>query len=115
MRVMPIRYTADVEALTRFYRVLGLEAGPVSRPGGWAELPAAGGMLAVHRSGGADVGRCELAFETGEPLDAVAARLRAAGFEPGPVIDEGYGSSLRVQDPDGVWVQVNVYERELYT
>ncbi|MGW4527153.1 VOC family protein [Amycolatopsis sp. NPDC004378] len=114
MRVMPIRYSENVEALTRFYEALGLSVGSVSRPGGWVELPAAGGMLALHRSE-ADTGRCELAFEADEPLEGVAARLKAAGFEPGPVIDEGFGSSLRVEDPDGVPVQINLYDRELYT
>ncbi|MEU8631926.1 VOC family protein [Amycolatopsis sp. NPDC048633] len=115
MRVLPIRYSADVEAMTRFYEVLGLPVGPVSRPGGWVELPAAGGTLAIHRGAAEDVGRCELAFETGERLEDVAARLRAAGYEPGPVLDEGFGRSLRVRDPDGVWVQINAYDRELYT
>ncbi|GLY37718.1 hypothetical protein Amsp01_037420 [Amycolatopsis sp. NBRC 101858] len=113
MRVLPIRYSSDVEALTRFYTALGLSTGPVSRPGGWVELPADGGTLAVHRGAGA--GRCELAFETDELLEDVADRLREAGYEPGPVIDEGFGRSLRVPDPDGVWVQINAYDRELYT
>ncbi|MGW5050393.1 VOC family protein [Actinokineospora sp. NPDC004072] len=115
MRVLPIRYTADVEAMTRFYRALGLHLGSVSRPGGWVELPADGGLLALHRAPAAEAGRCELAFEADEPLDEVAARLREAGFEPGPVIDENHGYSLRVQDPDGVWVQINQYDRQLYT
>ncbi len=115
MRVMPIRYSSDVVAMTRFYRALGLQSGPVSRPGGWVELPAEGGMLAIHEASGEDAGRCELAFEVDEPLEDVAERMRAAGFEPGPVIDEGFGHSLRVQDPDGVWVQINGYDRDLYT
>src|SRR2546421_6048824 len=115
MRVMPIRYSSDVEAMTRFYEALGLRVGSVSRPGGWVELPAEGGMLALHRASGEDVGRCELAFEADERLEVVAARLQAAGFEPGPVIDEGFGRSLRVPDPDGVWVQINEYDRALYT
>ncbi|WP_329048518.1 VOC family protein [Amycolatopsis sp. NBC_01488] len=113
MRVLPIRYTSDVGAVTRFYETLGLRVGSVSRPGGWVELPADGGLLAVHR--GADAGRCELAFETDEPLEDVANRLRAAGYEAGPVIDEGFGHSLRVRDPDGVRVQINAYDRALYT
>ena len=33
MRVLPIRYCADVEASTRFYRALGLELGAATRPG----------------------------------------------------------------------------------
>ncbi|MEU0790587.1 VOC family protein [Amycolatopsis sp. NPDC005961] len=112
MRVLPIRYSSDVEAMTRFYAVLGLTPGPVSRPGGWVEMPADAGMLALHRG---DAGRCELAFETDEPLEDVANRLRAAGYAPGPVLDEGFGRSLRVPDPDGVPVQINAYDRELYT
>ncbi|MEV7551448.1 VOC family protein [Amycolatopsis sp. NPDC089917] len=115
MKVMPIRYSSDVAAMTRFYEALGLRVGSVSRPGGWVELPAEGGMLAVHEASGEDVGRCELAFEVGEPLEDVAERLRAAGFEPGPPMDENHGYSMRVQDPDGVWVQLNLYERDLYT
>lgn len=115
MRVLPIRYSSDVPAMTRFFQALGLRLGPASRPGGWVELPADGGVLAVHRAPDAEAGRCELAFEADEPLEDVAARLRAAGFEPGPVIDEGFGRSLRVRDPDGVWVQVNRYDRDLYT
>ena len=74
MRVLPIRYCADVEATTRFYRALGLEIGSATRTGGWVELPAATGALALHRSD-ADAGECELAFEADEPLEAVAARV----------------------------------------
>jgi hypothetical protein len=36
-------------------------------------------------------------------------------YEPGPVLDEGFGQSPRVRDPDGVWVQINRYDRELST
>jgi hypothetical protein len=115
MRVVPIRYSAHVAEATRFYRALGLAEGPVSRPGSWVELPATSGMLAVHEAGADDAGRCELAFETDEPLTDVADRLRAAGFPPGPVIDENFGHSMRVLDPDGVWVQVNRNQRDLYT
>lgn len=115
MRVVPIRYCADMAAATRFYRALGLELGDVTRPGSWVELPAATGMLALHRADGAEAGRCELAFEADEPLEAVADRLRAAGYAPEPIVDESFGRSLRVLDPDGTWVQVNENDRTLYT
>jgi catechol 2,3-dioxygenase-like lactoylglutathione lyase family enzyme len=116
MNVMPIRYCADVAAATRFYRAVGLEVGSRSRPGAWVELPAASGVLAIHEAD-ADVaaGSCELAFEADEPLEAIRDRLRAAGFDPGPILDEGFGRSMRVRDPDGVWVQINMFDRELYT
>ena len=116
MRVVPIRYSADVPAATRFYRAIGLEVGSASRPGAWIELPAASGMLAVHEAeGAAAAGMCELAFEAEEPLEAVVARLRSAGFAPDPIVDENFGWSVRVRDPDGVWVQINRLDRELYT
>jgi hypothetical protein len=116
MRVVPIRYSADVGAAVRFYRALGLDVGPMSRPGAWAEMPAASGMLAIHEAGGgATVGTCELAFEADEPLETVAERLRAAGFEPDAIVDENFGRSVRVCDPDGIWVQINENERDLYT
>ncbi|MDQ3054447.1 MAG: VOC family protein [Actinomycetota bacterium] len=115
MRVVPIRYSANVAASMRFYRALGLDAGSVSRPGAWAELPAASGMLAIHEADGATVGTCELAFEADEPLEVITSRLRSAGFAPQPIVDENFGHSVRVCDPDGVWVQVNSQDRELYT
>ncbi|MQA07835.1 MAG: VOC family protein [Pseudonocardiaceae bacterium] len=114
MRIVPIRYCSDVAEAKRFYRALGLEDGSISRPGSWAELPAASGMLAVHE-GDDDAGVCELAFEADEPLEAIMARLRAAGFTPEPITDQNFGRSMRVRDPDGVWVQINQLDRELYT
>jgi catechol 2,3-dioxygenase-like lactoylglutathione lyase family enzyme len=115
MRVVPIRYSADVGAAVRFYRALGLEVGPMSRPGAWVEMPAASGMLAIHEADGTEVGVCELAFEADEPLETVVERLRAAGFEPDAIVDENYGHSVRVRDPDDVWVQINHNDRDLYT
>jgi len=114
MRVLPIRYCADVETSTRFYRALGLELGAATRPGSWVELPAAAGILALHKAA-EHAGDCELAFEADEPLEAVVARLAAAGFPAEPIVDESYGRSLRVRDPDGVYVQVNENDRSLYT
>lgn len=114
MKVMPIRYCADVAESTRFYRALGLDLGAMTRPGTWVELPGTAGVLALHQETG-NAGACELAFEADEPLEAVAARLAAAGYPPGPILDESFGRALRVQDPDGVFVQVNEHDRSLYT
>ena len=115
MKLVPIRYVKDVDTTVEFYRALGLDIGSATRSGRWVELPAPSGMLAVHRADGAEIGRCELAFESDEPLGDVAARITAAGFEVGPVIDENFGQSLRMCDPDGVWVQINRLDRDLYT
>jgi catechol 2,3-dioxygenase-like lactoylglutathione lyase family enzyme len=113
MRLLPIRYCADVAASTRFYRALGLELGASTRPGGWVELPASG-YLALHKEP-EHPGACELAFEAEEPLEAVVARLAAAGYPAEPILDESFGRSVRVRDPDGVPVQINENDRSLYT
>lgn len=118
MKVMPICYVADMAASARFYAALGLVPGDSSRPGDWAELNAAGGTLALHSARTAEQnipGRVELSFETAEPLEVLAGRLAAAGFAPEAIVDENFGRSLRVTDPDGVLVQVNEQDRDLYT
>jgi catechol 2,3-dioxygenase-like lactoylglutathione lyase family enzyme len=118
MKVMPIRYVADMEAAAKFYTALGLVAGDGSRSGNWAELGAAGGMLGLHtaRSSAADEpGHIELSFEADEPLEAIAGRLAAAGFEAEAILDENFGRSLRVTDPDGLVIQVNEHDRTIYT
>jgi catechol 2,3-dioxygenase-like lactoylglutathione lyase family enzyme len=115
MRVMPIRYSRDVEVAVRFYRALGLRFDAASRPGSWAELVAPSGSLGIHHASGDSAGTCELAFVAEEPLEEVVTRLRAAGFEPDAMADESFGRSVRVADPDGTWVQVNEHDRTLYT
>ncbi|UVI36949.1 VOC family protein [Brevibacterium spongiae] len=104
-----------MEATVAFYRALGLSPGDSSRPGNWVEMPAEAGMLGIHAAPAEDAGSCEIAFETDESLEDVSARMLSAGFEAGPVVDENYGQSLRLRDPDGVGVQINRYDRELYT
>ncbi len=118
MKVMPIRYVADVAVSARFYAALGLIPGDSSRSGNWTELNGSGGMLALHAARAAEQdrpGRIELSFETQELLEDLAARLTAAGFAPEAIVDESFGRSLRVVDPDGMLVQVNEHDRELYT
>nr|WP_088289074.1 VOC family protein [Kineosporia sp. A_224] len=123
MRVMPIRYSADVAAAIAFYRVLGLDPGATAASGVWADLPATSGSLALHRAeppadrgpaGEHGPGWCELALVTDEPLGAVHARLVAAGYAPDAVVDEAFGRSFRVADPDGVVVQVNEHDENLH-
>lgn len=120
MTPMPIRYVRDVAAAGRFYQALGLRPGFASRPPRrgptrWVELCGDAGTLALHHAGPAPGGpQIELAFEAGEPLEAVVERLRAAGFEPATaIVDESFGRSFTVHDPEGLRIQVNEHDREL--
>lgn len=119
MKVLPIRYTDDIEAMVRFYVALGLVLNTVSRAGGWVDLTAAGGLVGLHVASRTEPattsGRCELSFDSDERLDDVVARLHAAGYADAHIIDEAFGRSLRVTDPDGVPLQVNESDPSLYT
>lgn len=115
MKVLPIRYVRDLPAAERFYGALGLTVDARQRNGHWLELAAAGGTLGLHLvDSGADEPPVELAFIAEEPLETVRARLADAGFES-IILDEAFGRSLRVTDPEGVTVQVNENDPDLYT
>lgn len=119
MKVLPIRYTDDIDALVRFYGALGLELNTVSRAGGWVDMTAGGGMLGLHVASRAErprtSGDCKLSFETDTGLEELVVRLHAAGYADAHILDEAFGRSLHVTDPDGVLVQVNQSDPSLYT
>jgi catechol 2,3-dioxygenase-like lactoylglutathione lyase family enzyme len=120
MKVRPIHFVPDVAAAVRFYEALGLRSDVRSRSGHWIELAASGGELCLHDAAiAADgAGRTGLALNlvADEPLEAVEARLRTAGFPPeGTIVDQEWGRSLLVPAPDGTIVQIDEPDRELYT
>ncbi len=120
MKVRPVHFVADVASAQRFYEALGLAAVVRSRDGRWVELRASGGELGLHDGASADDGAGRegvmLDFVAEEPLEAVAARLRAAGFPPeGEVVDQEWGRSLFVRGPDGERVQIDEQQPELYS
>lgn len=110
MRVVPVRFTNDPAAMRRFVEALGLTTTIESDGGGWIALSGSGGGVGLHTAAMTDTprsaGETSLSFESDEPLEAVQARLASAGFES-DVIDESFGRSLRVVDPDGVALQIN--------
>lgn len=122
MRPLALRYVRDVAAARRFYEALGLEVDFASRPTRhgtttWVEMTGGPGALALHGiapGDGADLPPVDLAFEAEEPLEQVVARLTAAGFAPATaIVDESFGRSFAVRDPEGLLVQVNEHDREL--
>lgn len=111
MRVVPVRFTTDVDAMRRFCEALGLQANVVAESGNWVALDSdAPGGVGLHPAAAAESprvpGQTDLSFEATEPLEKVRDRLAGAGFDA-VVLDEAFGRSLRVVDPDGVVVQVN--------
>lgn len=119
MKVRPVRFTHDVPAMRRFLEALGLAARISSEAGGWVDFTAPGeGMAALHSAASSDrghrAGETTLSFESEEPLEHVRDRLHAAGYAGAHILDEAYGRTLVVTDPDGVEVLIEEKQTDLY-
>ncbi|HEY2949098.1 MAG TPA: VOC family protein [Micromonosporaceae bacterium] len=119
MRVRPVRFTENVAAMREFLQELGLRPNVESESGGWVDLVGdAPGMAALHdaasNTSGYRAGETALSFESDEPLEAVRDRLHAAGFADAHIVDEAYGRTLFVTDPDGVRVAIDEEMTDLY-
>lgn len=116
LRVMPVRFADPAGPYGGFLRALGLRPAGEVNPYYVNFLAADGsqGQVGVHYVFGealpivASEGQpaVQLTFESAEPLEQLAARLAAAGYEPG-IRSEDFGSLLHVTDPDGQEVQVH--------
>ncbi len=105
LTVQPIRFTDNIEEMTRLLVALGLSVSVTSDKGGWAVLAGRAGTVALHSAAdsasGAKHGQTSLSFET-DALDELARRLTASGFgnadHPGEsmVYDEAYGRAISI-------------------
>jgi predicted enzyme related to lactoylglutathione lyase len=122
MRVMAIRYVHDVDGARQFYQALGLTLEFASRrprrggPSVWTELAGSGpgANLALHHWAEKPATEVELCFQADEPLERVADRLRQNGYElTTEIVDEAFGRSFTIRDPEGLLIQVNENDYEL--
>ncbi|MFD6392586.1 VOC family protein [Nocardia sp. NPDC055029] len=114
LTVLPIRYVADVAASRRFYEGLGLTYRAEESVAVWAQLDASAGAVGIHDaavSKGRAPGTVELGFSTDQRLEDVSARLSADGYEH-TLVEEDFGRSIRVTDPDGVVLQIQEIDPE---
>jgi hypothetical protein len=124
--VVAVRYSSDFRADAAFFGSFGFEPfGSLDDPW-WCELRAGrrqGGVIGLHAPnenaranppgpdahGAAVTDRpalVRLGFETSEPLDALAARLQAAGYRASVAEDEA-GTKVVVTDPDGQDLEIH--------
>ncbi len=111
---MPVRYVEDMAASEWFWVALGLKVSERSRPGSWIELEGSGGVVALHQAS-SNFGECGLSIISDESLEVIAERLTAAGFNPTGPIDESWGRSMSVRDAEGMLIQINEHDPDLYT
>jgi catechol 2,3-dioxygenase-like lactoylglutathione lyase family enzyme len=111
MILMPIVYVRDMDESVAFYERLGFEVDTQSRSQHWTELKAGqGAVLALHIAEEGKAGQVELSMVAEQPLERLA---EVASLARG-IADETFGRSMVLQDPNGLQIQVNEHDRELY-
>ena len=115
--VRPVRFTDDLPAMRRFLETLGLRTRIESERGGWADLVAGAGMVALHSAAdsavGAGPGETRLSFEADDAM-LLAEQLESVGVFGVRVHDEAYGQVLTCVDPLGDLLMVDGRSRDLY-
>lgn len=105
-----IRFTDDVPAMRTFLEQLGLVA-VVTASDTWAVMRSGAGEVLLHGTANADSpkasGQTELTFDT-DQIDALAAEFGVT------VIDEAFGRSVRITDPEANELQVNETQTDYY-
>lgn len=115
--VRPVRFTDNLNAMRGFLEIVGLRPRILADAGGWADLVAGGGMVALHDAAtsdsGARPGETRLSFEVDDVRDA-AGRLVDAGVPDVTVYDEAYGQVLTCTDSLGDLVHIDGRSDDLY-
>lgn len=105
LTVQPLRFTDNIEAMTRLLTALGLSVDITSDKGGWVVLSGRAGTVALHSAAesatGAKQGSTCLSFDE-TALDDLARQLVASGFgnaghpDESMVYDEAYGRAITI-------------------
>ncbi|GAA2174832.1 hypothetical protein GCM10009784_14780 [Arthrobacter parietis] len=107
LAVMPIWLATNVAAAAKVFSDIGARKRFSSEAGSRVDLTAKnGGLIAVH---GADKGSTELAFEFSGDVEILQPRIPTATI----LIDENYGRSLRLPNPDGGEIRVKQRQEDL--
>ncbi len=112
---LPIVYVSDMAQSLPFYQALGFRIHNEGQV--WSELRLGEARLALHTTDPLPGGplRIELAFATHLPLEALITRLTEAGLSiENEINDEAFGRSLLLRDPDGLPLQINEHDPDLY-
>lgn len=109
LKILAIRYSFDTAQMRRFYTALGLTLNEDTASEAWSEMHGSGGYVAVHsrHSETLPTHHVELSLEADEPLEDVQKRLANAGFDAGKIVLEDFGRSLRIEDSEGMPLQIN--------
>lgn len=117
---MTIVWVSEVETSVAFYEALGFRVQARSRSGNFVELESGDAIVAIHRAERVPAAdammRVSLAMVATEPLEEVVAGLRQSGVHDiEPILDQSFGRSVVVYDPDGLLIRIHEHDTRLYT
>ena len=118
MKMMPIVYVTNMEKSVAFYEALGLTTKTEDRSGMWFELTLGDAVLALHFADELPEQkgqRMQLTFVSTQKLENLFEQLEKQNVELEGIVDEAFGRSFKVYDPDGLMIQINEHEEALYT
>ena len=119
MKLMPIVYVTNMNTAIDFYTALGMKVGNKGRGEMWTELEMGDFLLALHfieQIPENQIGRVALSMVAEMPLEDVVNHLKENGLTlEREITDEAFGRSILVRDPDGLPIQINEHDTELYT
>lgn len=113
---LPIVYVSDMTRSLQFYQGLGFTVHNEGQV--WSELRLGEHRLALHTTHPLPTGalRIELAFASHMRLEELITQLEEAGIAiENEIADEAFGRSLLLRDPDGLPLQINEHDPDLYT
>ena len=115
---MTIVYVQDVTQALPFYQALGFEIALRERTGDWVQLRMGDAVLGLHKGSAPSQrvkGGIEFSLIVHERLETVLERLHTAGFPVShPIIDESFGRSVQLEAPEGLLIQADEQEIDLY-
>lgn len=115
---MTIVYVRDVAHALPFYQALGFEIALRERTGDWIQLRMGNAVLGLHKgevSSQREKGGIQISLIAHERLESLLERLTTAGFTTAhPILDESFGRSVQLEAPEGLLIQVDELEIDLY-
>lgn len=113
--LMPIVYVTNMKKSLTFYKALGAQ--PTHTGQMWSQLTMGNSEFALHGTDkiNKQSNQMGLALTAHQPLETLIKTLKSKRIKvEGDIVDEAFGRSMLIRDPDGLPIQINEHDPTLY-